>query len=185
MFNMTPAAVQEILASAERSDAVGMALRVAARRTADGSLEFGMGFDDEREDDEAVSFETLRVLIGSPSRPLLEGAVLDFQEVQAGQAVALFLRTADGKHVVQVVVAAALGPPDAGEVANHHTHLGLHAVGLVVRAQEVDDLPVCGRQLQAFLRRQGKGECLAPVVPVEQVALAVGEHGPALHDERA
>ena len=95
MFNMTPAAVHEILASAERSDAVGMALRVAARRTADGSLEFGMGFDDEREDDEAVQFETLRVLIGSPSRPLLEGAVLDFQEVQAGQHDFIFTAAPD------------------------------------------------------------------------------------------
>ena len=42
-FTMTPTAVGEILASAERSQAAGMALRVAARQAADGSIDFGMG----------------------------------------------------------------------------------------------------------------------------------------------
>jgi hypothetical protein len=52
MFNVTAAAAQEILAAATRSDAQGMALRVAARQVADGSIEYGMGFDEAREDDE-------------------------------------------------------------------------------------------------------------------------------------
>ena len=39
MFNVTPSAAQEILAAAARSDAAGMALRVAARQVADGSAE--------------------------------------------------------------------------------------------------------------------------------------------------
>jgi iron-sulfur cluster assembly protein len=85
MFSMTPAAVNEVLAAAQRSSAAGMALRVAARQAADGAIEFGMGFDDEREDDEAAHFDTLKVLIGAPSKPLLEGAVLDCVETGPGQ----------------------------------------------------------------------------------------------------
>ena len=85
MLNVTPAAAQEILAAAQRSSAVGMALRVAARQVADGSIEFGMGFDEEREDDTAAEFAGLTVLVGSPSRPLLEGAVLDYVEVAPGR----------------------------------------------------------------------------------------------------
>src|SRR3990167_8486780 len=50
---------------------------------------------------------------------------------QARQPVALFLRPADGKEVVQVMVAAAARIPGLGEVADHHAHLRLHAVLVV------------------------------------------------------
>lgn len=85
MFDVTPAAAQELLAAAARSDAVGMALRVAARQTADGSIEFGMGFDEAREDDVPAPFGELTVLIGSPSKPLLDDTVLDFVELEPGR----------------------------------------------------------------------------------------------------
>ena len=38
MFTVTPSAAQEILAAGARSNADGLALRVAARRIADGSI---------------------------------------------------------------------------------------------------------------------------------------------------
>jgi iron-sulfur cluster assembly protein len=91
MFNVTPTAAQELLAAAARSDAAGMALRIAARQTADGSIEYGMGFDDEREDDEPVAFDGLTVLLGSPSRPLLQDTVLDFVEIEPGQYGFVFI----------------------------------------------------------------------------------------------
>lgn len=93
MFNVTPAAAQELLAAAARSDAVGMALRIAARQTADGSIEFGMGFDEEREDDVPAQFDELTVLIGSPSKPLLDDTVLDFVELAPGQFDFVFMPT--------------------------------------------------------------------------------------------
>ncbi|MDP2004738.1 MAG: hypothetical protein Q8K45_03610 [Rubrivivax sp.] len=91
MFNVTPTAAQELLAAAARSDAAGMALRIAARQTADGSIEYGMGFDDERDDDEPAVFEGLTVLLGSPSRPLLQDTVLDFVELEPGQFGFVFI----------------------------------------------------------------------------------------------
>ena len=48
MFQVTHSAANEILAAAARSDAAGLALRVAARKVADGSIEYGMGFDEVR-----------------------------------------------------------------------------------------------------------------------------------------
>jgi iron-sulfur cluster assembly protein len=95
MFNVTPAAAQELLAAAARSDAEGMALRIAARQTADGSIEFGMGFDEEREDDVPAQFDVLTVLIGSPSKPLLDDTVLDFVEIEPGQFDFVFMPAAD------------------------------------------------------------------------------------------
>jgi len=91
MFNVTPTAAQELLAAAARSDAAGMALRIAARQVADGSVEYGMGFDEAREDDEPVAFEGLTVLLGSPSRPLLQDTVLDFVELEPGQFGFVFI----------------------------------------------------------------------------------------------
>jgi iron-sulfur cluster assembly protein len=90
-FTVTPAASQEILAAAERSNAAGMALRVAARQVADGSLEYGMGFDEPREDDEPAEFGGLTVLLGSPSKPLLDGTVLDYVEVAPGRHDFVFI----------------------------------------------------------------------------------------------
>ena len=90
-FSVTAAAANEILAAAERSDAAGLALRVAARQVADGSLEYGMGFDEPREDDETAEFGGLTVLLGSPSQPLLAGTVLDYVEVASGRFDFVFI----------------------------------------------------------------------------------------------
>src|ERR1019366_2871965 len=77
---------------------------------------------------------------------------------QAGHAVALFLWSAAGKEVVQVVVAAALRPPDLREVADHHAHLRLYAMLGVVLAQEADQLPVLVGQHQSLAFRERTGE---------------------------
>ena len=91
MFSMTRHAAQEIRDAAERSDAAGMALRVAARQTEDGSVEFGMGFDEQRVDDLLVDCDGLTVLVGSPSRALLESTVLDLVETSPGRFDFIFM----------------------------------------------------------------------------------------------
>jgi iron-sulfur cluster assembly protein len=90
MFSMTPAASQEILAAAARSNAAGLALRIAARQIADGSIEYGMGFDEQR-DDAPADFGGLLVVVGSPSRMLLEDTVLDYVEVEPGRHDFIFI----------------------------------------------------------------------------------------------
>ncbi len=85
MFNVTTAAAQEILAAAARSDAAGLALRVAARQVADGSIEYGMGFDEPREGDMPLQVQGVNLLIAPPSQPTLEDVVLDFVEIEPGQ----------------------------------------------------------------------------------------------------
>jgi iron-sulfur cluster assembly protein len=85
MFTLTPAAATRILDSASQSDAVGMALRVAAKMEEDGQISFGLGFDDEREHDLSYECEGLTVLIAPPSRELLEGMLLDFVESRGGR----------------------------------------------------------------------------------------------------
>ena len=113
-FTVTPAASQEILAAAERSNAAGMALRVAARQVADGSLEYGMGFDEEREDDEPAEFGGLTVLLGSPSKPLLDGTVLDYVEVAPGRHDFVFIPPRDTQVAGEAAADAAQTPSARG-----------------------------------------------------------------------
>lgn len=85
MFTVTSTASEQILAAAARSEAAGMALRVAARQAADGSIEYGMGFDEPREGDLPLQVFGVDLLIAPPSQPMLEDVVLDFVELEPGQ----------------------------------------------------------------------------------------------------
>ena len=85
MFSVTPTASQEILAAAARSEAAGLALRVAARQVADGSVEYGMGVVEPREGDMPLQVLGVNLLIAPPSQPMLEDVMLDFVEIEPGQ----------------------------------------------------------------------------------------------------
>jgi iron-sulfur cluster assembly protein len=85
MLTITSAAAVQIKAAAEQSDAQGMALRLAAQRVGDGPIQYGMGFDDERDQDERIEHYGVTVLVGAPSMELLQGATLDYVEIQPGQ----------------------------------------------------------------------------------------------------
>ena len=91
MITLTAAAVRQVLACAQRCDAEDLALRVAARRAPDGSLEYGLGFDETREGDMAIEQDAVRVLIGVPSQSLLEATTIDFVEYETGRPCFLFV----------------------------------------------------------------------------------------------
>jgi iron-sulfur cluster assembly protein len=90
MFTLTPSAAEQISRAAEEQPD-SPALRVAAKLDTDGEMVFGMGFDEEREDDQLVETVGVKVLIAPPSQPLLDEAVLDFVEVQPGEFQFVFM----------------------------------------------------------------------------------------------
>jgi iron-sulfur cluster assembly protein len=94
MFTLTPTAAEQIQrAAAEQADgtAVPPMLRVAAKLDEiDGELVYGMGFDDEREDDLVIDGGGIAILISPRSQPLLENTTLDFTEVQPGEFQFIF-----------------------------------------------------------------------------------------------
>lgn len=96
MLTLTPAAAAAILAAANRTGAEGMALRLAARADADGAVEFGLGFDEERERDRVVESHGLRILVAPPSQQLLSGVTLDFGVLENGQLGFVFVREEAG-----------------------------------------------------------------------------------------
>ena len=88
MFALTPAAAEQILrAAAEQHDSHGAPmLRVAAKvDESDGEVVYGMGFDEEREDDLVIDCGGVAILIAPRSQVLLDATTLDFTEVHPGE----------------------------------------------------------------------------------------------------
>lgn len=91
MFTLTPSAAQEIARAAQAQGEGHAMLRIAAKLDEkDGELVYGMGFDDEREDDQVFDTPGVTVLISPRSLPLLENTTLDFAEVQPGEFQFIF-----------------------------------------------------------------------------------------------
>ena len=91
MFTLTSTAAQQIRQAAADSGAQDMALRVAARRLPDGSLDYGMGFDEAAEDDTRLLIEDVTVLLAPAHARLLQATTLDFVELEPGQFNFIFI----------------------------------------------------------------------------------------------
>jgi iron-sulfur cluster assembly protein len=72
-----------------------MALRIAARREFDGSIQYGMGFDDSSEEDLQIVTEGVTVLVAPDHQQLLGGATLDFVEMSPGDFRFIFVNPND------------------------------------------------------------------------------------------
>lgn len=95
MIIVTPSAAQQIRIAATQSDADEMGLRIAARRDADGSVHYAMGFDDARDDDVVVPAEGIALVVSPAHRDLLDGLTLDYVEYEAGDFRFIFINPND------------------------------------------------------------------------------------------
>ena len=95
MITVTPSAAQQIRIAATQSDADEMGLRIAARRDADGSLHYAMGFDEARNDDRVVSSEGIALVVSPQHADLLDGMTLDFVEFEPGDFRFIFVNPND------------------------------------------------------------------------------------------
>jgi iron-sulfur cluster assembly protein len=84
MITLTAGAAEQVRRAAAGSGADGMGLRVAAKVAADGTVDFGLGFDQLRANDLEVECEGVTVYVAPPSQDLLRGVVLDFVEMEPG-----------------------------------------------------------------------------------------------------
>jgi iron-sulfur cluster assembly protein len=79
MITITPAAAEQIRTSARQGQMTGMAMRIAATRNPDGTLHYGMGFDDNQMDgDVHVNSEDIEIVVSESSMQLVQGMTLDF-----------------------------------------------------------------------------------------------------------
>ena len=101
MITVTPSAARQIRIAATQSESDEMGLRIAARRDADGSLHYVMGFDDARNDDRVVSSEGIAMVVSPQHAELLDGMTIDYVEFEPGDFRFIFVNPND----------TPLGPP--------------------------------------------------------------------------
>lgn len=114
MLTVTESAIEQIRTAALQGRAVGMALRVAARLADDGSIEYGMGFDDTHEDDLPIELDGLTVVVAATSRPLLQGTTLDWVELEPGERRFIFVPPASAQAAQAADVADTAAPGGCG-----------------------------------------------------------------------
>ena len=99
MFKITASAAAQVVQAARQSGTSGMALRLAARKQADGSIEYVMGFDEATDDDIRFKSEGVEIVMEPEYVPLLDEAVMDFVEIEEGQQQFIFLNPKDPNYV--------------------------------------------------------------------------------------
>lgn len=91
MFALTSAAARQIQQAASASGAQEMALRIAARVDVDGSMQYGMGFDDPKDEDLKLDLDGVAIVIADESQDLLADTVLDYVELNPGEFNFIFI----------------------------------------------------------------------------------------------
>ena len=100
MITITPAAAEQIRASAREGNMEGLPMRIAARRDPDGSIHYGMGFDDnQQEGDVHIESEGVNIIVGETSKILVDGMTLDFVEIEPDSWQFIFLNPNDAHYV--------------------------------------------------------------------------------------
>ena len=100
MITITPAGAEQIRTAADQGGMQGMAMRIAAKRNPDGSIHYGMGFDDnEHEGDTHITAEGVNVVIAETSKILLDGMTIDYVEIEPETFQFIFLNPNDVHYV--------------------------------------------------------------------------------------
>jgi iron-sulfur cluster assembly protein len=98
MFKMTEVAANQVRAAAKQAGTEGMALRMAAQKKEDGSLDYLMGFDQSKEEDLRVTSEGVDVIMAPEFVPLLDETVMDYVEIEEGDFRFIFLNPKDANY---------------------------------------------------------------------------------------
>jgi iron-sulfur cluster assembly protein len=95
IITFSPAAIAQIKENLQQGEHDNMALRIAATMSPDETVNYGIGFDESKEDDVQFTFEGVNFLVGPDSVELLNGAHVDFVEIEKGQYHFIFLNPND------------------------------------------------------------------------------------------
>ena len=96
MITITPSAAAQIRVSAKQGQMDGLAMRIAATRNPDGTIHYGMGFDDNQLDgDVHIKSEGIDVVVSESSMKLVQGMTVDFVELEPGSCQFIFMNPND------------------------------------------------------------------------------------------
>lgn len=96
MITVTEKAAEQIKHSAEHSGMEKLPLRIAADKTGDGGIHYGMGFDDSKHtEDNIFTSSGVTIVVTKQSLELLNGMTIDFVELDDGKQEFVFLNPND------------------------------------------------------------------------------------------
>ncbi len=95
MITITQAAARQIRRSADSGNMEELALRIAASRNSDGSIDYQMGYDEIAPDDVLVNDRGVDVVLRNDDKEILNGTTLDFVELEPGDFQFIFLNPND------------------------------------------------------------------------------------------
>lgn len=98
-LKITERAAEQIKLAAQQGGMQGLSLRIAARRMADGGIDYAMGFDEPQEPDTVMQQHDITLLVGPTSYDLLANATLDYVEIEEGNLEFVFLNPDDPNFV--------------------------------------------------------------------------------------
>lgn len=73
-------------------------MRIAATKQEDGSIHYGMGFDDVKETDITHSSDGIDIIVSKESNDIMDGMKVDFVELEEGKAQFIFLNPHDANY---------------------------------------------------------------------------------------
>ena len=95
MITLTPEAAKQVRFSAKQGNLEGLPIRVAVTKNNDGSLHYGMGFDDAKEDDTTYTSDGVDVIVSETSKELISGTTIDYVELEPGKPQFIFINPND------------------------------------------------------------------------------------------
>jgi len=95
IVTFSAASLAQIKISANETSSGDLGLRIAARMTPDETIDYGMGFDEAKDNDIKFEIDGITILIGPDSEELLHGAHVDFVELEPGKHHFIFLNPND------------------------------------------------------------------------------------------
>ncbi len=98
MITVSPAAAEQIRKSAEQSNSENLCLRIAARVTPEEALDYGMGFDEEKEGDIKTTSEGINIVVAPNYVDMVHGMHIDYVELETGEFNFIFQNPNDPAH---------------------------------------------------------------------------------------
>jgi iron-sulfur cluster assembly protein len=95
ILTFSPTAIAQIQKNVQEGEHAGLALRFAAQMTSDETVQYGIGFDEIKEDDVIIEGDGFKAVISPDCVELLHGAHVDFVEIEKGQHHFIFLNPND------------------------------------------------------------------------------------------
>lgn len=95
IITFSPAALKQIKKNVQESEHSGLALRIAAQMTANENVQYGIGFDEAKEEDTLFENDGFKIIISPDCLELLHGTHIDFVEIENEQHHFIFLNPND------------------------------------------------------------------------------------------